>query len=297
MESLVEIRKILVPVDYSTCSNLASRYALKIARRSKAEILFFHAFYSPAYDLIELTGNKVSQKKLKAEVTSKLMESEEKEMAQFLQSLEKLPEIKSPDIKKIHSDIRPGLAKEEIQKICAEFEPDLVVMGTHGSDSLDSSILGSMTEFAIKKLKYPVLAVPENYTFIGEQNIKKIAYLTDFDETDFASIKKLMGLTALLDLTICCVHVGGKSGNWERLKMDGLKNYFSSTYEQTQVECEILSTDENILQAIDNFVKENNINMLSLTTRRRNLIEKLTKPSLTKKLFYHSRIPLLVFHS
>lgn len=293
----MEINKILVPVDYSKCSTLACRYALKIARQSKAEIKFFHSFYSPAYDLIELTGNKISQNKLRADVTTKLMVGEQAEMTHFLSSLNKLPEFQHTNAGKISTELRPGLAKEEIQKIAGEFQPDLVIMGTRGHDKKENSILGSMTEFAIKKLKYPVLAVPENYTFIGGENLSKIAYLTDFDETDFGSIQKLMGFSTLLKLTICCVHIGGKTGKWERLKMNGLKNYFSNTYDGSKVECESLAQDENLLQSIDNYVKEKKINILSLTTRRRNLIEKLTKPSLTKKLFYHSNIPLLVFHS
>jgi nucleotide-binding universal stress UspA family protein len=211
--------------------------------------------------------------------------------------LKEYPEFREFDKERISSELSPGLAKEEIQKICSEYKPDLVIMGTKGRNIHENAIIGSLTEFAINKLRYPVLAIPEHYSFIGEKNLKRIAYLTDFDETDFGSIKKLMSFTSLLGLTICCAHIGGKSDNWDRLKMDGLRNYFKNVYKETQVECEILKPGENILHSIDDYIKRNSINILSLTSRRRNIIEKLTKPSFTRKLFYHTNIPLLVFHS
>ena len=296
MESLVEIRKILVPVDYSDCSFLACRYAFRIASLANAEVKLLHAFYSPAYDLIELTGNKSTQAKLREDVTSKLIVTERETMQQFREKLSSLPEVKKFGKDKLHIEINPGTAREEIARIAEEYSPDLIVMGTRGADKKESSVVGSVTEFVIKKLKYPVFAVPENYQFVGNEALRGVAYLTDFDETDFVSIKKLMGFTRLLGLTIYCVHIGGKTDNWERLKMDGLREYFVKTYNEQKVECEILTPSENILQSIDEYVREKKINILSLTTRRRNIIEKLIKPSLTRRLFYHTSIPMLVFH-
>lgn len=297
MESLVEIEKILVPVDYSANSIQACRYALKLASKANATIKIFHAFYSPAYDLIELTGTKSSQRKLREEVTQKLIEGEKEKMQDFINSLSEYAEYKKVPAKNIETVIIPGLAKEEIQHMAEKYLPNLVVMGSRGKNTEENSILGSITEFAIKKLKCPVLAVPTDYTFVGEHNIKNIAYLTDFDESDFLSIKKLMGFTNLLQLTIHCLHIGGKADKWEKVRMDGLRNYFANSYDTTKVECTILGSHKNTLQAIDDYVKVNKINILSLTTRRRNLFEKVFKPSLAKKLFYHSSIPLLVFHS
>lgn len=296
VESPIEVHKILVPVDYSQCSDLACRYALKIARVASAEIKFFHAFYSPAYDLIELTGNKATQKKLREDVTERLMVSEKKDMADFLDRMRKFPEYSSTHPVQTSWEIRPGLAREEIPKITEEFKPQLVIMGTRGLDKKENSVLGSITASAIRKLKVPLLAIPEQYTFIGEENLNRIAYLTDFDETDFGSIKKLMGFTSLLGLTIWCVHIGSKGGEWEKVRMDGLKDYFQKNYNTSQVECRLLSPGENMLHSIDDFVKSEKINILSLTTRRRSIIDKLFRPNLTKRLFYHSNIPLLIFH-
>jgi len=297
METVSDTRKILVPVDYSDCSALACRYGAKIAQVAKVEILIFHAFYSPAYDLIELTGNKSSQGKLREEVTQKLMVSEKAKMDEFMNSSMKHDEFKKLRPSQIATRIAPGIAKDEIRDLAEQLQPKLVIMGTHGKDKRENSILGSITEIMIKKLRLPIMAIPDQYTFIGLKNIKNLLFLTDYDESDFASIKKLMEFADPLGLTIHCLHVVSKPDNWEQMKMEGLKEYFRSSYDKISVECDVLSQKGDLLGSIDSYVKEKNINIISITTQKRSVIEKVFRPSITKRLFYHTSIPLLVFHA
>jgi hypothetical protein len=156
--------------------------------------------------------------------------------------------------------------------------------------------MGSVTETVIRKLKFPVLAIPEKYSFVEVQNIKNLMYVTEFDESDFLSIKKLMNLTNQLGITIHCVHIGEEGGEWDRIKMDGLKEYFRKVYGKTEVVCSLIHS-KNVLADINEYVQEKKINIISITSRQRGIIDKLFKSDLTKKLFYHTNIPLLVFHS
>lgn len=297
MENLVEISRILVLVDYSEYSISACRYALNIANKANASLAIFHAFHSPAYDLLEMTGNKSTQNRLWDEVTAKLLQVEEKNLEVFLKKVFEQKEWKGFLLSNIGKIIKPGLAKDEIQKYANEYEPNLVIMGIKGKDKRDNSILGNTTEIAIKKLKYPVLAVPHNYTFAPENTVEKMLFLTEYDESDFMSIKGLMDFARLMNLSIFCLHIGSKAGKWEKLKMSGLSNYFKSTYKDIQVDCDILTFEGNILQAIDSFINNNDISIISLTTRKRNLLEKIVKPRSTNPLPYQLNIPLLVFHS
>lgn len=288
---------ILVPVDYSAYSILACRYAAKIAEKSDNKLCFFHAFYSPAFDLIELTGGLQTQQQLRADVTEKLIENENEDMDKFIDSLYQFPEFAPIPKKEITSEIKAGLAKDEIIALANEIKPEMVIMGTRGADKKTASILGSITEVSIRKLKVPVLAIPEDYKFVGQQNLNRIVYLTDFDESDFASIKKLMRFTQFLNLSIHCIHIGPRKDKWELLKMEGLKDYFQKAYHKESVECHILDNKPNLLEALDKYVLENNINIISLTHRKRSLLDSVLKSSMTKKIFYHTQIPLLVFHS
>ncbi len=169
-------------------------------------------------------------------------------------------------------------------------------MGTHGKGSGVSSIMGSVTAAVIDKIKYPVLAIPEKYTFVGEKNIKNIMYVTDFDESDFMSIRILMNLTEPLGLDIFCVHIGDDPKSWDKIRMDGLMEYFRKSYGKTHVDYSFIS-QKNLLEDIDRLIHEKNINIISVTSHRRSIVDKLFRSNVTKKLFYHTSIPLLVFHS
>jgi nucleotide-binding universal stress UspA family protein len=54
---------------------------------------------------------------------------------------------------------------------------------------------------------------------------------------------------------------------------------------------------ENILETLDKFIKEENIDIISLTTHKRNMISRLFNPSIARKMVFHSKTPLLVFHA
>ena len=288
------LKKILIPVDYSDSSRLACKYAAKIACKLSAEVKFFHAYFTPSLDMIELSGTAQIQSHLRDEVASDLESSEKNNAEEFLKEVEKsFAECKSIKIP-ISYEVKPGAPEDEISAYCEEYHPDMVIMGTHGKGSANT-IMGSVTESMIRKLKCPVMAIPEHYQFEGSMNLKSLMYVTEFDESDFASIKKLMNLTAPLNLNIYCLHIGEEEGEWDRVKMDGLKEYFRKAYGRSKVNCGFVS-GKNLIENINGLVQSEKINILSLTSRRRNIIEKLFRENLTKKLFYHSNIPLLVFH-
>lgn len=287
---------ILVPVDYSDCSVLACRYAAKIASKSKGRIFLFHAFYSPAFDMIELTGSLNTQQQLREDVTEKLIEGEQEELNRFIDKILTYKEFKNYNQSDISSALKPGLARDEIISYAHVCGATMVIMGTRGAHKKNVSILGSITEHVIMKLKLPVIAIPEDYTFVGEENMRKLVYLTDFDESDFASIKHLMQFADLFQMSIYCIHLASKEDKWESLKMEGLKEYFKSVYGKDSVQCQIIPQSINLLQTLDDFAVANRINLIALTHRKRKLIEMVFKPSVTKKIFYHTNIPLMVFH-
>ncbi|MDP2113854.1 MAG: universal stress protein, partial [Bacteroidota bacterium] len=55
--------------------------------------------------------------------------------------------------------------------------------------------------------------------------------------------------------------------------------------------------NKNLPEAIDHFIQENQIDVLALTTHRRNMFTMLFNPSIARKLVLHTRTPLLIFHA
>jgi len=288
------IKRILVPVDYSDCSRFACRYAIKLACKLGAEIKLFHAYYSPAFDLIELAGAVQTQSQLREEVTINLEEGEKETIESFMNSLKEYIADCNITTVKMSYDIAPGVPEDEIINYCDSYNPELVVMGTKGKGTGVGSIIGSVTASVINKITFPVLAIPEKYTFIGEENVRNVMYVTDFDESDFLTLKSLINLTDQLNLDIQCVHIGDPN-SWDKVKMEGLMKYFAEVYGKTQVTYSFVS-EKNLLADLDQLIRAKSINILSLTAHRQRILDKLFKRNITKKLFYHTGIPLLVFH-
>ena len=126
-------------------------------------------------------------------------------------------------------------------------------MGTRGKGSGVGSIIGSVTASVITRMKMPVLAIPEKYTFVGEENVKNLVYVTDFDESDFLTLKSLINLTDQLGLDIHCVHIGDPD-SWDKVKMEGLMKYFAEVYGKTQVSYSFVS-QKNLLTDLDQLIR------------------------------------------
>ncbi len=48
---------------------------------------------------------------------------------------------------------------------------------------------------------------------------------------------------------------------------------------------------------LEGYIQNNKIDIISLTTRRRNLVARLINPSVGKKMLFHTNTPILMFHA
>lgn len=293
---LKEIKRILVPIDFSDHSKNACQYALKLAQVLRAEIELLYAYYSPDIQTIPYDEPYAFQGTL-ADHIQELLEKAKKDIEEYVNELRK--QIKTEKIKGVMVDysLISGSVSDVILEACETYLPGMIIIGMRGRNKRKKDFIGSSTMKILEKSKVPVLAIPGNCKFDDQKNIRRIIYATDFDESDFVAITKLMGLVAPFDMKIYCVHIGtGKEDTWERLKMEGLKEYFKSVYPAFKVEC-ILLEEEDVIQGLNDLVQQEQIDIISLTTHKRNLITKFLYPSITRKLFFHTNVPLLVFHS
>lgn len=289
------ISRILVPVDYSACSHFACRYAMKLACRFGAEVRFLHTYYSPAFDLIELAGAVQTQAHLREEVEGSLEENEREAMKSLMAEMEVYAgECGSRQVA-LSYELTPGVPEDEIVRYSEQYQPDLIVMGTRGKSSGIAAVIGSVTAAVINRVQFTLLAIPERYTFVGEKNIKRVMYVTEFDESDFVSLKKLMLFTGQLQLEIHCVHIGTDPDRWDMIRMEGLMDYFRKAYNTSAVTYGFLN-QSRLTEELDKLIRESEINIISVTAHRQSILERLFRPNLTKKIFYHSAVPLLVFH-
>ncbi len=74
--------------------------------------------------------------------------------------------------------VQIGIASDEVKLLAKEKNADIIVMGMKGAGGLDK-IIGSTTTNVIRKVKVPVLVIPEKATY---QAIQHITYAYDLND-------------------------------------------------------------------------------------------------------------------
>ena len=69
--------------------------------------------------------------------------------------------VSSSVISTVEASVLSGRPHRAIVDYAAEYDVDLIVMGTHGRTGLDRYLLGSVTERVVRLSDVPVLAVGE----------------------------------------------------------------------------------------------------------------------------------------
>jgi nucleotide-binding universal stress UspA family protein len=83
---------------------------------------------------------------------------------------------------------------------------------------------------------------------------------------------------------------------WSQVKMNGLSQHVAKKFPKAGIECDIIR-NEDFWVGMEGYVRNKNIDIICLTTHRRNLFARLFNPSIGKKMLFHTTTPLLVFHA
>jgi nucleotide-binding universal stress UspA family protein/quercetin dioxygenase-like cupin family protein len=136
------IQKILHPTDFSENARHAFQSACALARDNKATLVVLHVMMPSV--------SPVQEQPLPDPLRS----------AESQQSLPPLPwpEPSDPHIRLEHR-LAEGDAAEEILRLAASLQCDVIVMGTHGRTGLGRLLTGSVAEEVLRKAVCPVLVV------------------------------------------------------------------------------------------------------------------------------------------
>jgi universal stress protein A len=140
---MIDVKRILVPVDFSKSSGNALRYGCALAEKFSAEVHLLHVT-----DPLKGPGYLPPPE----EWLEELQQQARKE-------LEKLPEPGLAGRLSVRREIRSGFPFTEIIGYAREHGIALIVMGTHGRSGLAHVLLGSVAERVVRKAPCPVLTV------------------------------------------------------------------------------------------------------------------------------------------
>jgi nucleotide-binding universal stress UspA family protein len=144
---MVEIRRILVPVDFSEVAPILAKWAKGFAKQLNAKIILTYVLE----DLSPYERILVEVKTL-TELENTLYEGAKKSMEDFLK--EHFSDF--PDVEPV---LEKGDVVETILWVAQEKGADLIVIGTHGRKGLDRILFGSVAEGVVKNSPIPVVTI------------------------------------------------------------------------------------------------------------------------------------------
>lgn len=269
--------KILIPTDFSKFSRVAVFYAAKLAKKLDAEIILLNVVF--------IGGPGRSQTMIKTqEIIDYIKENSQRNFKKLLNEIRKEVGTKV----KITSETIEGYPVEDVvEKFAVENKIDMIIIGTKGASGLKKVLIGSNAAAVISNSKIPVITVPEHARY---NNIKHIVYASDMLALK-REIKTLIAFAQLFNAAIHMVHI---------VSIDSKKNFDSkkiqkdliSKYGYRQIHFHISESDD-VIEAIDDFLADSKADLLAMFTHKPTFFEKLFDTSITRKMAFHSWIPLL----
>ncbi len=273
----MEIKRILVPMDFSACSKNALTAAINLAQKWNCEIRVVHSTFLPSSTVG--VGDEMIQP-----IPTSYDESEDplEELEMEFPLLEGIPY----ETKQYHSVVTDAIYSE-----IENNEIDLVVMGTKGTHDILEKLLGGITVSVIEFGKIPVLVIPENVTKL---DISRIAIAADFHKIETDSFKIIKKIAEIFKGEIQIFNIGNEEErmNFKHSKSkDILDKYFGDfklSYHQ------LIAKDAS--SAIFEYIKDYEIDLLVMFPRHHKLMERMFKSSETKKVAMKIKIPMLAIH-
>ena len=154
---MINLKRILVPTDFSESARHALLYGTSFAREYEGELLLLHVVENLtvgyASDLFPVPM---------AEVFDEISGYAKAELAKLG------AEVKQKGIA-VRELVVQGKPSAEIVRVAREETADMIVLGTHGKGMLDKALFGSTAERVIRRAPCPVLTVGlEEHEFVEE---------------------------------------------------------------------------------------------------------------------------------
>jgi nucleotide-binding universal stress UspA family protein len=194
---MVEIRRVLCPVDFSDTSRHAFDHAIAIARWYESQIVALHVIPR------EVLPPPPS---LFAEVeASSATAGTDRETVDAL--LRAWVELAHEEGLKTETVVDEGSPAARIVANVSILQADLVVIGTHGLSGVDRFMLGSVAEKVLRRAPCPVLTVPPRVATSAKVPYTRLLCPVDFSDSSSAALRFALSLAEEADAHLTVLHV------------------------------------------------------------------------------------------
>jgi nucleotide-binding universal stress UspA family protein len=273
------MKKLIVPTDFSPTAENAFRFALQLAEHQNSAIKVVNVF-SPEFD---------PQNPYLNDSVGVLEESIRGQLDKFVAGT-----VPSGSQAAIEQACIIGFPAEEVVNLSCQEETGMIVMGATGEKGLFEKVFGSISVAVASKADCPVLLVPDGAKY---QGIKQILYASDFENLSEKVLNKLIGMANTFNAGIHFVHVASadEKQDFKEIENSLFKVLFkngepSFSFNMSKV------AGNSVAEGLNEYAANNNIDMVVLVHPRRNFWDALFHKSVTKEMTFNPKLPVLVLH-
>ena len=274
-------RKILLPTDFSENASSAIKYAIKLYDTEPCVFYLLHTW------TFTNTGTRTY---ITTSYIDDLKETSEKKLKALKEKVEAESNNADHEFKTLFC-VNDFLKSMELN--VEKYKIDMIIMGTKGSSGIHQFLFGSNTVALMNKIQScPILAVPDAFEFVTP---KFVGFPTDYNHFYDNELEQIKDLSKLYDSKIKVFYVSKKcilsekqNYNFTMLKAY-LEDYPTSFHWGEGV--------ANKEVAINTFVDEFKIDILTMINYKHSFIEDIVKEPVIKKIGFHPKVPFLVIPS
>ena len=273
------MKKILVPTDFSETSKNAANYAIQMARSIPgASVVLYHLS-----DKIALGSD-----------SSPVTETEDDRKLIVGAALEQMTEdLNATDVPITQVSEGGSSLVECLSRYVRHKGMDVVIMGITGATRLEQIFMGSNALDMIKANVCPVIIVPPNARYTA---INNVMFTSDFKNvestTPLASIKNLLNAfkPKLHVVNVDHEHYVEVTEEYkeQRTRLESMLKEFNPQFYFIRM--------YDFLDAVSSFTADHKIDLIITVPRKHNFLTGFYKTSHTKKLAYHSHVPVAAVH-
>lgn len=276
------MKRILVLTDFSDCAAGALDFAVQSAKLLPAEITLLHAFERQGSLYTDYMGvNKEFKQSMLHEVENKMA---------TLQG-----DLWADDGIFVNTLVLIGSLKDVILAAVANSHFDFVIMGTSGAGGLKEKLWGTNTAAIISIIPIPILVIPHGYAWKKPGTFLIATELFELDPTILDGIFELAAL--YMAQVESAVFTADNEEAAVFLEHAHKAPYYEQRLQQRYGERELTTAQlygEDLDTALQTHIDKKQIDVLVMIKYKKGFWERLFHPSQTRKMSYHSRVPLLV---
>lgn len=275
----LQLRKILVPVDFSETGMLALEHASFMARLAKADLILLHVLPVSEYHF------EIPEPVMRIENHDEVNRVVEQKLSELVDNVRTNYGCVAKSLS------ARGKVAHEVMELAKEENVDLIIMGTHGASGFEEFFVGSNAHKVVTVAPCPVITVQTHAKKLGFTNI-----IVPIDRTAH-SREKVEIATTMANLFAAKLHIVGLLESEEEQEYDKLQivlDQVQHAVEKTGLPFSRTTVKgQNLAVEALKYGEKVNADLVIIMTEHESELNGIFMGARAKQIVNHSKIPVM----